>query len=332
MNSRSSSIRLMVVDRCLRGGQCSTLMDIQEAVNRELVSRGERPVSSKHTILSDFSDISSIWHADIQSIKRGRKVYYQYSDPEFSIFTRPLSDEEITVLRSTLLMLKRFEWIPTFEWIKDLINRCEDQFKAPVEETAFISLEENPYVQGLKYLQPLYDAIVNKKVLDIWYHSFRYPTAQKNTVHPYYLKQYNNRWFLFCYNEHRGEISNYPLDRIEGIEGNSLPYKNNIFCDFNEYFEDVVGVSKEKSAELETVSLWISSKQWPYFETKPIHGTQKVIEKREDGTVIQLSVIINWELEQLILSQGEHIRVISPDPFREKIKKRILSCVDAYKD
>lgn len=331
MNSKSSTLRLMVVDSCLRSKQRHTLKDVMNAVNRELEARGERAIVSKHTILDDFDVIANLWHIVVLKEKVGRYVYYRYEDQDFTIFKQPLNEEEITILRSTLLMLKRFEWIPTFEWVNNLIERCEDQFKAPKEEAFFISLEENPYVHGLTYLQTFYDAIVNKKVLDIWYHSFRYPSAQKNTIHPYFLKQYNNRWFLFCYNEYREEISNYPLDRIEKVEVNSTTqYKDNAICDFSTYFEDLIGVSRTKNDEPVKIMLWISSKQWPYFETKPIHGSQMVMEQNEDGTVVKLDVCINWELEQLILSQCEHIRVLSPESLRTKIKERILASIKNY--
>lgn len=331
MNSKSSTLRLMVVDSCLRSKQRHTLKDVMNAVNRELEARGERAIVSKHTILDDFDVIANLWHIVVLKEKVGRYVYYRYEDQDFTIFKQPLNEEEITILRSTLLMLKRFEWIPTFEWVNNLIERCEEHFKAPQDEAAFISLEDNQYIQGLHHLQTIYDAIVNKKVLDIWYHSFKYPTAQKNTVHPYFLKQFNNRWFMFCYNEYRQEISNYPLDRIEKIEVNTLHYKDNTFCDFNTYFEDLVGVSRNKDEESQEVLLWISAKQWPYFETKPMHGSQKVIERREDGSaVIQIDVVINWELEQTIFSQGEHIVVLSPDSLRSKMSQRIENLLSEY--
>ena len=67
------------------------------------------------------------------------------------------------------------------------------------------------------------------------------------------------------------------------------------------------------------------------FETKPIHGSQKVKERREDGSVvIELEVIINWELEQLIMSQVEHMCVLSPESLRNKIKDRIKLLQDLY--
>lgn len=306
-------------------------MDIMDAVNRELDARGENLVKSRHTILDDMTYISSRWHVAINSDKVGRYTYYSYADPDFSIYSHALTDEEIIHLTGTLVMLKRFQGLPNFEWMQNMIESCEENFKAAKPEPEFISLEENPYLEGLCNLTPLYDAIVHHKVLDIWYHSFKYPTAQKNTVHPYFLKQFNNRWFLFCYHDGRKEISNYPIDRIEKIEYNPKPYIENNFFDFNEFFEDIIGVSRDKDDQLQKVQIWVSAKQWPYTATKPLHGSQKVIERKEDGSVIiQIEVIMNWELEQTIMSQGEHMIVMAPDHLRAKMKNRICDLLHRY--
>jgi predicted DNA-binding transcriptional regulator YafY len=331
MKTKQSAVREMVIDRCLRSRQRYSTADIMKAVNAELEARGEAPVKSRHTILDDIYSMADRWKIVVDSVRIGRVTYWSYRDPDFTIYELPLSDDEIVNLTSTIFMLKRFQGLPNFGWIQDLIDNCKSNFKAVREEKEFVSLEDNPYARGLDHLTPLYEAIVNQKVLDIWYHSFRYPSAQKNTIHPYYLKQFNNRWFLFCYNDFRKEISNYPLDRIEKIEYNDKRYIENTFVDFKEFFDDMVGVSREKDSQLEKVLIWISARQWPYFETKPIHGSQKVKERREDGSVvIELEVIINWELEQLIMSQVEHMCVLSPESLRNKIKDRIKLLQDLY--
>ena len=138
---------------------------------------------------------------------------------------------------------------------------------------------------------------------------------------------------MFCYNEYRQEISNYPLDRIEKIEINSsIHYKDNTVGDFSTYFEDIIGVSKNKEDNSpQKIQIWISAKQWPYFETKPLHGSQSVVERREDGSVVvQIEVAPNWELEQLILSQCEHMSVLSPESLRIKLKERIAKALASY--
>jgi len=84
----------------------------------------------------------------------------------------------------------------------------------------------------------------------------------------------------------------------------------------------MIGVSKNDHSQIETVKMWISKQRWPYVETKPLHGTQRIISKDETGTFIQIQVYINNELEQRIMSFGEDINVLEPYYLREKIKER----------
>lgn len=331
MNTKASSLREIVIDRCLRSKTRHSMADIMEAVNAELEARGLDTVRSRHTILTDMTYIANHWHIVIKTEIVGRVTYYSYEDPNFSIYNVGLSDEEILQLTCTITMLKRFQGLPNFEWIQQLIDSCEERFQASRPERKFISLEENPYLIGLNNLTPLYDAIAHKKVVDIWYHSFKDTEAQKFSVHPYFLKQFNNRWFLFGYNENVQVISNYPIDRIEKIESSNKVYIDNTFVDFDQFFDDIIGVSREKDDRVEPIRLLVSKKQWPYIETKPIHGSQHIVERRPDGSVvIEINVIVNWELEQSIMSQGEHLIVLSPESLRTKIIERTLNMYSLY--
>ena len=46
--------------------------------------------------------------------------------------------------------------------------------------------------------------------------------------------------------------------------------------------------------------------------------------------VISIKVIPNYELERLILSYGEKVKVISPNSIRDKIKTRIQEMINQY--
>ena len=63
------------------------------------------------------------------------------------------------------------------------------------------------------------------------------------TIHPYYVKQYNGRWFLYGLNDERNEISNLALDRIQSYKMSEIPFKKNEQIDFSTYFDDVMGAT-----------------------------------------------------------------------------------------
>jgi predicted DNA-binding transcriptional regulator YafY len=187
-----------------------------------------------------------------------------------------------------------------------------------------ISFEENEFLKGIEFLNSLYQYIIQKQCLEIYYKSFKSESESTFTISPYYLKQYNNRWFLFGWNHQFENIQNLALDRILKIEYSNEKYIVNE-TDFNEYFEDIIGVTNDKSAEVQNIKIQLSDNIIPYIISKPIHGSQKI-----SGNILTLELKINYELEILILSYGENMKVIEPPILVDKIKNRINKTSNFY--
>jgi predicted DNA-binding transcriptional regulator YafY len=149
------------------------------------------------------------------------------------------------------------------------------------------------------------------------------------TFHPYYLKQYNNRWFAFGLNsDNQVPIWNLALDRIESLSEISREYKQSE-TDWEEYFFDLVGVTRPEGVNLQEIVLMFTPEVAPYVITKPVHPSQKST-NGPNGLEVKIKVIPNIELEGLILSFGEQVRVISPQDFKERIFQRLRSAGRLY--
>lgn len=97
------------------------------------------------------------------------------------------------------------------------------------------------------------------------------------------------------------------------------------------WFDDAVGVTKDRTMKPKSVRIWANAKEAPYIRTKPFHKSQMVVEADQDGnTVFQINVILNPELEREILSFGEGIKVLAPKELVESIGKRIKAAAKLY--
>lgn len=328
-NTKNSFIRLMVIDRCLqRHGGMST-SEILEAVNNELVTRGEEPVTASNTIRTDIDFIANNWHVSIIEEKDGRRRYYHYEDKAFSISKAPLSENELNQLNQTLQMLGRFSGMPSYGWVDDLNTRFKTQFFTPAETKTVVGFENNEYVAGMEFFDVLFNAITHRQTLTLEYRSFKMEQPNVTVISPYYLKQYNNRWFLFACADGYSNLTIYALDRIVSANAAHHPYQNSDI-DFEEYFDDIIGVSIPKDSECRLIRLFVTAEQAKYIHTKPIHGSQKIIEHTPGGEIVQLELIPNYELEQLILSFGEKVTVLEPTSFRDRIAGRIRESLKNY--
>lgn len=328
-NTKNYSTRLRVLDQCLRSGHAYSGKELTDFINRELELRGEPTVTSRTTLMDDLLNIENEYHTVILRKKHGRQTTYQYENPNFSIFSTELSEDDILHLDQALDILQHFDGMPEADWVAELsarLNLCMSNHK---EVRAAVGFESSMYNKGMEHFTPLFNAIRKKTTVELRYQSFRMAEPQTLIVHPYYLKQYNNRWFLFCCNGDYTNLSNYPLDRILNIRLANVPYRESNI-NFDEYFEDVLGVTKREGQKPEKILLKFPKSEYPYVATKPWHGSQKKVAEDEISVTIELDVIVNYELEQKILSWGDYIEVLQPLSLREKIKSRLIACKNIY--
>jgi predicted DNA-binding transcriptional regulator YafY len=325
--NKNAYLRYQVLDRCFRNpGRKYFWEDLLEECNKALYEyNGLQSQIKRRQLFEDikFMESEQSWAIPLERFPEGKKVFYRYSDLTFSINNQPLNEAEAQQLKSAIMVLTRLKGMPQFEWVNELIPRLEQSFGITKSGHDIMSFDSNEYLKGISHLQALFQAILYKKVLLIDYQSFRQEKARRYVIHPYFLKQYNNRWFLFGYNDDVVHLTNLALDRIEEIQEAQLDFIENDFVDFNEYFEDIIGVTRPKNVSPEKVLLHFTPNLAPYILTKPLHGSQKRIQEDENGLTVQLEVIPNYELEQLVLSYGEGVQVLQPPVLREQIKRRI---------
>jgi predicted DNA-binding transcriptional regulator YafY len=261
------------------------------------------------------------------------KKYYIYEDKNYSISKTIFNDKNIEKIKESLEILKQFGDFALLEGVGDAIlkldNQLTNKLKNPTEKERkkYIQFENNQLLKGLEHLMPLYNATSQQKTLKIMYQSFnaikRGNPPQESIFYPYLLKEFRNRWFLIGKEKHKNGISTFALDRIVAFE--VLP-KEQFFdtdIDFEEYYNNLVGVTKTLEQATEKVILEIQKDNALYILTKPIHHSQRVLQEFEDSILISLDVVLNFELEKEILSLSDVLKVVSPNILVRNIKKKL---------
>ena len=329
-SNKHAIIRYQALDKCF--GNWYKRFDIEalvQACNDALYQfTGIDEGVKKRQVYSDIAFMMSEqgWSVPLEKFKEGRITYYRYSEKGFSINNQPLTDAEVSQLKEAMLMLTRFKGMPSFEWIGEIISRLEDKFHLVGNTESVIGFEQNQYLKGIEHLSEIFNSIVNHQCLKIVYNNFK---GEENIwiIHPYYLKQYNTRWFLFGMNDEYKNITNVPLDRIVSLEQTAVEYVTTDI-DFEEYFDDVIGVTFPKNEDIVSIQLRFSESRFPYITSKPIHWSQKVI--NIENRIIQIDVIPNKELTALLLSYGNDVEVIAPESVRNNIKTIIEDSLKNY--
>lgn len=332
--NKNALLRYKVLDRCFQNkGRNFGINDLIHEINKELEDFNGPDVQVNRRMVYydiDFMKSEQGYSIPLKKIKDGRKVYFRYSDPNFSINNQKITDRELSTIQNALDTLSRVSGVQQFEWVQEILPKLKDTFDIKSTSKEYISLESNIDLKGIEYLQNISDAINNEQVVEIDYKDFKIEESYKLIFHPYYLKQYNNRWFAFGLNE-AAQIStwNVPLDRIEKIDFINTKYIPSD-TDWYEYFYDIIGVTR-LDKEVEEVVLKFTKEQAPYIETKPLHPTQKT-QWEDNSLIVNINVIPNFELNTLILSFGDRVKVLSPISLAKQIKLITSRMAESYEN
>lgn len=335
---KNKLIRFQALDRCF-SDQVNKyyLEDLIHVCNQALKDADCKIQSiSRSSIFTDIAEMTTNpnWSGaeliDRSESSDGRRRFYRYKDPHYSIWRRDLNDGQLAQLQSILLMLRQFKDFPQASAIEDIIRQFEKSYNFELEDAdGVIAFESNENLDALSLVGTLFSHISHKKVLKITYQPFQ-KSQIEYTLHPHFLKQYNRRWFLIgltISREGQRSRSVFPLDRIVSIEqlpGEYIP--SNIELD--DLFYDQIGVTLTKDDPV-VLKLQFSQARFPYVLTKPIHPSQKVVSK--DEGIISIEVKPNKELFQTLLSFGSDVQILEPAELKEKHEAEIEKMRALYK-
>ena len=331
MVKKNAIMRYKILDSLLSDRyRYYTITDLLNKVNEALVLDGMEPVC-RRTIEMDLNALECApYNAPIK-----RRFWFngknriRYAEDGFSIFVKKLSDDEENLLSEVLNTIGQFDGIENFEWLDGLKKRLDIK-----EHRRIIQFENNPYYMGNNLIGSLFTAISNKQVIALKYHPYKSSQATEKVVNPYLLKEYNNRWFLIA-GFMDGRVRNYALDRIDSFQ--LMPHLEYIEPDeeFESRFEDIVGVTLNEDKPVEDILLWANDEGAPYIKTKPFHGSQRNVKGEDEkllrerypalvgGSFFRLQCILNYELEQLLMSKMDQVVVLQPSSLSDSLRNRI---------
>lgn len=338
--NKKALLRYQVYDSCLKNRAINyNRAALINKVNQKLADAGLEGIA-KSQFYKDLEYMQTCeWQAPIETYRvDGRVVYYRYSDPNFSINNMPLTDTDIKYLSAALDIFQNFNGLPQLDFMNDLVIALEDKLLqlSNKHSKQIVAYEDNAAYTGKKYIKPLYDAILNKKVIKFNYQNSidNQVVSEEIIVHPMFLKNYNMLWVLIGYQDDNfKDVKVYALDRITSPtieEQPNITYRDN---DYNwaQYLSDRLGVSKpidEDYTEYE-VEIWVNNTHAQYILARPMHHTQVAIAV-ENAYIFKYKLLLNDELERFILSLGESAKVLRPQILIDKLHARLLAALQQY--
>ena len=346
--NKDAMARYRIIDRMLADPHKDyTTQDILKAVAHEC---------PKVTIRMIQKDIKALEEAPFsKKVLRGKggRGTVRYEDQSNPLFYQELTADEEDILREALGSLGQFEGLDNFKWLENLKKRLD--MPAGRKERPIISFARNSVLQiPDNLLGHLYSAISRRKVIRFGYRRFeeKGQPFKGVTVHPYQLRQYNNRWFLLCnpagneqYPFNPEAIYNYALDRMDGkVEYlEDMPYIDTP-VDIDARFNEIIGVTYLKDVEMQDMFFAVKPSAVNYILTKYIHTTQDEVNPEtekafrsmyptlKDCKFFSISCRPNNELYALFASYRDSVVIVEPAEIRDRIAASLAAAVKNYEE
>lgn len=250
-----------------------------------------------------------------------RNMTYRYRDAGFSILPYVeyrCSKGDVKSIEDALSIIRRRLPQEIFDNIEfNLKSRFEYEFN---NDDLTIDYSENLRLRGRQWLPILYKYI-NTNVLIISKTDYKHISSQI-ILHPYLLKLFNGRWYIFGYNEcNSNNYERIAIDQINNIEiARSIAFKpkNKRYLDkLNTYIGVTPGMRNKNGdiiiGDVEIIKIGVyEHRAWGRIITKPIHSSQTITKDFSNGYgQISISLTLNAEFFLRILSYGENILIES---------------------
>lgn len=246
----------------------------------------------------------------------------------------PLSGGEVITLLIATNLLHEFKGTPLEKELETLEKKLEvlfnDKISLNPQELEMALSVPISYIKIKTDIRDVFEkifqAIREKKRVQIEYFSLSSGEKRERKVDPYHLYNFQGVWYFCGYCHLRNEVRDFALDRIEKIE--TLQETFELPKDFNikDYLSQAFRIFK---GEKEKIRIKFDSYQARWIRERIWHESQK-IEELENGEIIFEIEANPEEIKRWILGYGSHAEVLEPISLREEIKKDLKVLLEFY--
>lgn len=216
------------------------------------------------------------------------------------------------------------QWLLESLSMNNLLNETKDMRDR-------ILFEKIP--SSYKWLPVIVNAMRDGKVIEMTYQSFWKNEPCTYKANPYCLKLFKQRWYMLAKSEGKDVPRIYSLDeRMINVVQTDLDYKLPAKFNAEEFFAEYFGIIVGTDCKPQTVKIRVAKDQEKYFDTLPLHDSQKKLEEEsnESYSIYRYHLVPTFDFKQELLSRGPAVEVLESKEFREEIMDDIAKMASLY--
>lgn len=322
--NKEAYLRYKIIDACLTNKQH------KYPSMEDLIAVCEQKLGKSFSVSTLQKDIKAMKEDEVLGFlapikfSKSNNGYY-YSEKEYSIRNIPLNENDIEALLSAADLLSTFNGNRVSaefgNAIDKILTSCKEVYDQSVDKRTIVQTDKMPTQRGWNFFDFFFNAAKQNIPTNFVHYNYQKRTFNSIILHPYLLKEFQNRWYIIGYSENHKEVRTFGLDRI--MEPYLIDEKFYLTPDFDaeKHFKNTYGVYP-LTQKIEKVIFDTSTILSDYLIAQPIHESQKIEHFYPYGRLkLSLTLIPSQELINFFRMNKNEIFIHEPQWVKQEVEK-----------
>ncbi len=322
MSQRQQLERIMEIDRQIRAG----LYPSAERIAAKLEV-------GKRVIFQDAAFMRDRLGAPIAH-DRERGGWY-YTNPIWTLPTLFVNEGELMAFFLSVEVAHRYLGTAFEAPLRAAIARLGKSLGNPVHvnleelrESYTFAAPDTPHVNA-QLLVEMQRAIQRQLQVRMRYYTASRDEWSERTVNPHHLYNMRGDWYLFAYDQHRQEMRNFHLGRVEWWQVLADDFERVPNFSPGEWMGRAF--QTERGGEAEDVAIRFDAYQARWIRERQWHETQQPLEDLPDGgVVLRFRSAGLDEVKRWVMQYGHHAEVLTPKYLRQAVAEEMRQAAANY--
>ena len=215
---------------------------------------------------------------------------------------------------------KRQQWLLDSMSISSMVSSSADL-------SSRILLEYVPSAR--EFLPSIIDAMRHNLRIKFDYKSYKRANPRNGIrFEPYFVKIFNQLWYVIGLNIADQKIKTYSLDRMSNVVITDSTFHMPYNLVPEEFFADCYGITTNED-EPKHIVIKAETTQAKYLRALPLHPSQQE-ELHDDYSIFSYKMRNTYDLRERLLSHGSSIEVLEPPELKAQIVDEMKKALDNY--
>jgi predicted DNA-binding transcriptional regulator YafY len=170
---------------------------------------------------------------------------------------------------------------------------------------------------GAELLPAIQSALLERRTLQVRYHSFSRDEETDRAIDPYHLTWHDSGLYLVARCHERTDVRIFAVERFRRVQPTRSRFTVPADFDLTAYLENALGIVRGTQVKVRVV---FDKSVAPYIRERRWHSSQAIRDLPDGRVEVRLTVADTLEVRRWILGYGSQAEVLEPASLREALR------------